>query len=124
MDKRFAVVEVKDGRVVNASDLAQYLSKLKNGKYWIRARSQKSVQDNQRGLYRVWLAMLWEAYGIDPDDLHEFFKYKYVPLICEDATGSTENLKKDEYAAYMTLVQNFARDFLGFDLPDGQENGN
>ena len=72
---------------------------------------KKPVSPSQRGLYRLWLAALYDQTGANADVMHEYFKGLFLPTVIftvggEEIPGtkSTETLGTVEYNKYLEDV--------------------
>jgi len=81
----------------------------------------------QNKLYRLWLVCIAFETGNDADDLHEFFKEKYLePTIKkvfdqEIKTYTTTNLNTIQFKNYLDHIQAFAARDLSITLPDPED---
>jgi len=90
-----------------------------------RPKRKRSLSQN--GLYWMWLGVISDETGNDPDVLHEFFKLKYLETIV-DTVGNygftyrtTTKLEPDKMAAYLNAVEAFAASELGIMLPQPED---
>jgi hypothetical protein len=62
--------------------------------------------------------MLSEATGVHPDELHFYFKNKFI----WKASGfpSTKELNKEEFAKFVEDIKNYSAMTLGILLPDAE----
>lgn len=92
-------------------------------------RFRKKHSRSQRGLYRLWLGEIANETGNDTDELHNFFKLRYlVPeekTILGEATlvYSTRNLTTVEYGEFMMKVEVFTASELGIVLSQPEASG-
>lgn len=87
-----------------------------------KKKDRRSIDQNS--LYWLWLSCIADETGNEKDDLHEFFKAKYLPhetrvLFGEDIliTPSTTRLNTAEFTEYLERVNVFASVELGISLP-------
>jgi hypothetical protein len=79
---------------------------------------------SQNGLYWLFLTCISHETGNDKDDLHEFFKMKYIPPEHINIFGqvqerrSTTNLNTVQFKYLLDNVQVFANTELAITLPD------
>jgi hypothetical protein len=79
---------------------------------------------SQNGLYWLWLTCVSHETGNDKDDLHEFFKQKYLTpetILVLDYTItriSTTNLNTVQFKYLLDNIQIFASTELAITLPD------
>jgi hypothetical protein len=88
-------------------------------KVWRRPRSLR-----QNRLERLWLKCIEDETGNDANDLHSFFKGKFLTPRRVTINGvettvpaSTTTLNTEEFTKYLDQIQQFAMDFLGVQLP-------
>lgn len=81
-------------------------------------------QEQNRLYWGVWLAMLADYTGHTAEELHEFFKDKFLQRRAATVLGrtllmepTTTSLKVDEFTAYLEQIRMFAAENLGCDLP-------
>jgi hypothetical protein len=79
---------------------------------------------SQNGLYWLWLQCLSHETGNDKDEIHEFFKQKYInpelKIIFDESVElrSTTELNTLQFKSYLDNVQVFANTELAITLPD------
>jgi len=83
---------------------------------------------SQNGLYWLWLQCISHETGNDKDDLHEFFKQKYLADETTLVLGkyvvtrkSTTNLNTVQFKYLLDSVQIFASTELAITLPDPED---
>jgi hypothetical protein len=82
---------------------------------------------SQNGLYWLWLTCISHETGNDKDDLHEFFKWKYLNpeklYIFNDCLikYSTASLNTLQFKELLDKVQVFASSELAITLPDPED---
>lgn len=106
-------------------ELVKFVMGLDISKPWraeiCRYRKKRSL--NQNAMYWKWLGIVADETGNDPDELHEFFKGKYlVPTIIQVGDDrmlyrSTTKLDTVEMSAFMDKVYAFVTAELGILLP-------
>ena len=91
-----------------------------------QVKKNRSIPAN--GLYWTWLTCLMAETGNDKQDLHEYFKQRFLPMQMITIFGqtghrstSTKDLNSLEFAKYMTKVQVFANTELGIILPNFED---
>lgn len=102
------------------------LGKLDLSKVWeveIK-RHQRKRSINQNSLYWSWLNIIGNDTGHDADELHDFFKARFLPVIEDEVAGeafirrpSTRKLTTLEMSEYMDKINSFAVSQLGIILP-------
>jgi hypothetical protein len=91
-----------------------------------KKRAKRSI--NQNSLYWMWLTCIEQETGNDKDDLHLFFKnkfigQKYVYLGDHESlvTISTTKLNTAKFKQYLDKVQMFANAELNISLPNPED---
>jgi hypothetical protein len=89
-------------------------------------KRRRSIQ--QKGLYFVWMGEIADATGHTKDEMHEYFKWKFLPprlievggkaITC---AGSTEALNTEQMSDYMERIKAFAAQELNIMLLDPDE---
>jgi hypothetical protein len=112
--------------------VVDYIGKIKdNGREYlveIKVRRKRRTID-QNSLYWLWLTCIMDETGMHKDDLHEFFKQKYLGIETHTIrlynteysmkmTKSTTVLNTKEMKYYLDRVQQFANAELGIALPN------
>jgi hypothetical protein len=94
-------------------------------KVWRRPRSLR-----QNRLERMWLKCLADETGNDADDLHEFFKKKFLEPRRATINGetieipaSTTTLDTAQFTTYLDKIAVFSQDFFGVMLPQPDSLG-
>ena len=120
-------------KVTTKADKAKvvaYIEKLPEGKsYNIAITQKKEVRTlPQNKLYWLWIACISDETGNDKENLHEFFKMKYldgkfVELFSESfwMNGSTKELDTKQFTHYLEAIQVFASSELGVILPNPED---
>lgn len=102
------------------------ISKLDLSKRWkvTVARHQNKRSLNQNSLYWKWLGIIAQETGHEADELHEYFKAKFLPPVFVELEGeaeairrSTTKLNTQDMSDYMDKVNAFAASQLGIILP-------
>ena len=86
-------------------------------------RGKRSISANN--LYWMWLTCLEDETGQDKEDLHDFFKQKYLGTesrlcfgIVYNRTVTTTILDDKQFSQYLKKIQIFASTELGITLPN------
>ena len=103
-----------------------YLSSLKG---WVSIKPMKRTRTtNQNSLYWLWLTCIQQETGNDKNDLHEYFKYRYLSARKFSFQGkslylypSTKELDTAEMKQYLDEIQIFAQTELAINLPDPKD---
>ncbi len=120
---------IRDGDPSMLKRLHELLDGLRKNKVWqVTVEPYKTRRSlNQNALYWRWLSILAEETGHDNDDLHEFFKAKFLEPRTVDLHGeeiavrSTAKLAADEFKLYLDKVYAFVTSELGILLPLPEE---
>lgn len=90
----------------------------------IEVEKSKRTKDQNR-LYWMWLSCISEESGNSRDDLHEFFKQKFLNTYARVIYGeevkcvqSTTELQTDEFTKYLENIQLWVAEELGITLPN------
>ena len=93
--------------------------------YTVEITEKKPVRTiSQHKLYWLWLTCLSFETGNDKDDLHEYFKEKYIePTIVtvfgvEQKRRTTTTLTTTQFKYFLDHIQQFASTDLSITLPD------
>lgn len=120
-------------RVVNGKgkdDVIQAVQKLDSENVWeikiTKKHFKRSVSQNN--LYWLWLSCLEKETGNDRNDLHEFFKAKFlgfeeIKVFDHVITRVVSTTEKDtlQFKEYLDKIQMFASMELGIQLPDPED---
>jgi hypothetical protein len=107
-----------------------YIEKLTEGKTYSVSISQKREVRTlpQNKLYWLWMRCISDETGNDKDDLHEFFKTKFLGSVPTqvlnevfDKPRSTTKLNTKQFTNYLDLIQSFASAELGIILPNPED---
>ena len=85
-------------------------------------KGRRTIPQNR--LYRLWLVCISHETGNDVDDLHEYFKRKYLEPKEVNIFGSVEirytttDLTTAQFKEYLDKIQVFASTELAITLPD------
>ena len=88
----------------------------------IEKKPIRSISQNR--LYRLWLTCISFETGNDPDDLHDYFKRKFLEpeIICifgvEEKKYTTTKLNTTQFKYYLDRIQAFAATDLQITLPE------
>ncbi len=94
-----------------------------------RQLATRSTQAN-RYWWGVVLHLISEHTGDTPDDLHDYFKRRFLPkrlALAEGVTddgvvgGSTRKLTTKEFGEFIDQVKQFASEFLDLYIPDPED---
>ena len=93
--------------------------------YTVEITEKKPVRTiSQHKLYWLWLTCLSFETGNDKDDLHEYFKEKYIePTVVtvfgvEQKRRTTTTLTTTQFKYFLDHIQQFASTDLSITLPD------
>lgn len=122
---KFKVTKPQDKRAVMA-----YLDKLPEGKTYnvtiVRHRERRTMDQNR--LLWLWVNCISDETGQDKDDLHEYFKQKFLGFDTKTLWGvqvfksvSTASLDTLQFTQYLERIRAFAAAELGIELPDPQD---
>lgn len=122
---KFKVTKPQDKRAVMA-----YLDRLPEGKTYnvtiVRHRERRTVDQNS--LLWLWVNCISDETGQDKDDLHEYFKQKFLGFDTKTLWGvqvfksvSTASLDTLQFTQYLERIRAFAAAELGIELPDPQD---
>lgn len=124
----------KEGIISNQDEIIKTIvGRLKlcvNGSYEIRITKVSTKRTcPQNRLYRLWLACIADETGNDANDLHFFFKSKFLVVKMGEVFGekftkelTTTKLNTKEFTDYLEKINVFASD-LGINLPDPEDMG-
>ncbi|SHG33328.1 hypothetical protein [Dysgonomonas macrotermitis] len=107
-----------------------YVDDLKADKKYIVevkvARERRSIDQN--ALYWLWLSCLMNETGENKDNLHEYFKTKFLGVDERQCFGhhfylpnTTTKLDTLQFKNYLDRIQEFASVELGITLPDPKD---
>lgn len=92
----------------------------------VRKAEKRTLQQNR--LYRLWLNCISAESGNDVEDLHEYFKLKYLDVHARIIYGqevvrvtSTTELNTEQFTAFLDKVQQWASIELGIILPEPED---
>lgn len=122
---KFKVTKPQDKRAVMA-----YLDRLPEGKTYnvtiVRHRERRTMDQNR--LLWLWVNCISDETGQDKDDLHEYFKQKFLGVDTKTLWGvqvckpvSTASLDTLQFTQYLERIRAFAAAELGIELPDPQD---
>jgi hypothetical protein len=125
-----SAVITPDGKL-ELSDQAEFkraMRHFKRGNVTIRVevdRGRRSAQANR--YYRLVLGEISEHTGHDPDELHEYFKHKFMEpetltVLGEQVEVFTTVTNVDKFTFYVDRVRRFALDELGIVTPEADSS--
>lgn len=99
--------------------------------YKITGKKYKKVRSiNQNSLYWKWISCIEDETGQDKEDLHDYFRQKYLGSSINETLGeqfmvlrSTANLDSSEFTEYLDLIKRFAAQRLSISLPQPGDQG-
>jgi len=126
---------IMDGklRFFDKERLKEWLKKLTGKPLTVTIKpKQKKRTELQNNLYWLWLTIIAEETGQDKDDIHDFYKTKFLTrtihikgmdLIKREAKviGSTATLNTRSFGEYLDKVQSHAAQFFGVTLPNSED---
>lgn len=79
----------------------------------------RSIQEN-RYYFGVLLSYIADETGLDPIFLHEYYKYKFIPMVKFDDVSrlSTADMTHEQLWDYMKLIADDVKKVFGFSVPD------
>jgi len=106
-----------------------YIKRLDITKTYSVEVTQKKLRRtiSQNGLYWLWLTCIENETGNDRDDLHEYFKFKYllpetIVIFNErHEKWTTKDLDTGQFKVYLDKIQIFASTELAISLPDPED---
>lgn len=86
----------------------------------IKTKTEKRSVSANKYYWGYLLIEISEETGINPNDLHYFFKEKFIPWVRfgDDFSVSTADMTKKEFWEYTSLIRQFANEFLHMELAD------
>lgn len=122
------ILKIQNIRSLDA--IFSYLKNLDFSKRYILEikvqREQRSISQNS--LYWLWLACLQDETGETKDNLHEYFKTKFLGVDERQCFGhhfflpnTTTKLDTLQFKNYLDRIQEFASVELGITLPDPKD---
>lgn len=132
MSKMFTILHIRNGEIVNQSDVKKLFDQLHDGKFLIEI-SKHNKRSNPQNRYYFGLVVPMVKNGIKDlgtelttEETHDFLKGKFnFSELINEATGQTEYiprsttiLTKLAFAEYIEKIQIFASEFLGIVIPD------
>ena len=100
----------------NLGQVKKFMSGLPHGRYIIKISEYKENRSiDQNKFYWKLLEIISAEIGYEPDELHEFYKYKFLQKNFEDRNGnlvkglaSTTKLNVDEFNEYIEKIKRHA----------------
>lgn len=108
------------------------IGRLAAGKVWeVKiGRHVKKRALNANALYWKWIQIIADDTGNDAEDIHSFFKEKFLAPVMIDVGGelgevrpSTAALSVPDFSIFMTKVEQFSIAELGISLPHPEDLG-
>ena len=107
-----------------------YLDKIVEGKAYdvtiVRHKERRTVDQNR--LLWLWINCISDETGQDKNDLHEYFKQKYLGFDTRTMFGvqvyksvSTSSLDTKQFTQYLEHIRSFASTELGIELPNPED---
>lgn len=86
----------------------------------VKRKTEKRSISANRYYWGVLLAMIGDETGINENDLHYYFKEKFIPWVRfgDDFNLSTADMTTKEFWEYLRLIREFAVEFLHMEFPD------
>lgn len=122
----FTLRSEADKKAVN-----DYIQKLDLSKRQYKVSISKKEEKRtlpQNRLYRLWLNCISFESGNDVDDLHEYFKMRFLGVHSRiiygeeiSRTVSTTELNTEQFTAYLDKVQKWSSIELGIMLPNPED---
>lgn len=91
----------------------------------LEKKSNRSISQNS--LYWLWLTCIEFETGTDRNELHDYFKQKYIPPETTEVFGeqlifySTKNKDTLQFKQYLDKIQIFSSTELSITLPDPED---
>lgn len=101
-----------------------------NGKvYQVKITDKRAKRSlDQNALYWLWLSCIMDQTGHEKDELHDFFRAKYIGVeTCKTFDSEYERIKSTtildtaQFKQYLDKIQIFASSELGITLPDPKD---
>jgi len=95
--------------------------------YTVEIRQRKARRSlDQNALYWLWLTCISHETGNGKDELHEYFKIKFLPSHIIEVCGEkiemrTSKTDKSTFRQYLDLIQVFASSELAITLPNPED---
>jgi hypothetical protein len=111
-------------------EVVNYIASLTPEKiYRVKVTKKKNKRSlDQNALYWMWLTCIEQETGNEKEDLHDFFRIKYLGGEWREVFGekcfkivSTTKLNTDIFRQYLNKVQIFANTELGITLPNPED---
>lgn len=119
---------VEDSKILLDWDaFKKYASTLKGDIQVLIGKRQKQRSLNANALYWLWLTVIEGETGQDKDELHDFFKTKFLKTTKQvfgkvyEVVQSSALLDTIDFMAYMDKVRQFALSELNISLPDAEQ---
>lgn len=110
------LVSIENWKIENPQKLSEYIKSRKNGiyaikvsKFWTRSLAQNSYY------WGVVLELIEESTGTEKEELHYYFKRKFIDW---DEFPSSKELNKNEFSEYVEKIRDFASAELWIFIPD------
>lgn len=105
------------------------IASLPDGSYEVtitRRRTTRSISSNR--LYWLWLDEIRKYTGYEREELHEYFKRKFLSLSYKvvfdevvEETQSTSELDAKEFTDYLEKIERYANTVIGMELPHPED---
>lgn len=116
-------IEYKNNKIIRGGSLfKKFFQTLVDGIYLVSIDKRKTIRSlPQNALYWLYLGIISNETGDNVDDLHEFFKRKFIPArtmtILKTLVvlpGTTTTLSKAEFSEYLSKIEVLT----GIPIPD------
>lgn len=119
---------VEDGKILLDWDaFKKYASRLQGDIQVTVGKRKRQRSLNQNALYWLWLGVIENDTGHSTDDLHDFFKTKFLKHTKEvfgkvyEVVQSSAGLDTMDFTTYMDKVRQFVQEELKITLPENYE---
>lgn len=106
------IITKKEDKIISGA-LKKYIGQLQNGKYSVTIKRWRPTRSNaQNNYYWMYLKIVSDDSGHTSDELHEYFKRKFLKaerktILGEEIRlpGSSTNLNKLEFGEYIIKIE-------------------